>query len=208
MAASGFQRVLESPVATYEEGLQFFRGEGMINETLRRLAQDHDRHGIEYCVVGAVALNQHGYHRFTESIDVLLSPEGLETFRRELIGHGYRPAFQGASRRFRETVRNVPIEVLVAGEYPGDGKPKSVRFEVSGAHVEVIDGIRTVSLTKLIELKLASGMTAPGRLKDLADFQELIRVRDLDAGTAAHLDPLVRDRYLELLAGVDEARRQ
>ena len=36
-----------------------------------------------------------------------------------------------------------------------------------------------LSLPKLIELKLASGMTAPGRLKDLADVQELIWTLEL-----------------------------
>ena len=72
----------------------------------------------------------------------------------------------------------------------------------------LIDGIRTVSLVKLIELKLASGMSAPGRLKDLADVQELIRVRSLDSSVAAHLDPLVRDRYMELFADVELARSQ
>jgi hypothetical protein len=32
--------------------------------------------------------------------------------------------------------------------------------------------VRFVAFEKLIELKLASGMTAPDRLKDLADVQE------------------------------------
>ncbi len=41
--------------------------------------------------------------------------------------------------------------------------------------------IRFVTLEKLIELKLASGMTAPDRLKDLADVQELIKITHLHA---------------------------
>jgi hypothetical protein len=47
----------------------------------------------------------------------------------------------------------------------------------------VIDGIKTVILEKLIELKLASGMTAADRLKDLADVQELIKTKSLDAAS-------------------------
>lgn len=199
---SDFMQILEAPVAAYEEGLRFFRGEGMISETLRRLAADLDEHGIDYCVIGAIALNQHGYHRFTEDIGLLMTPDGLEVFRRELVGHGYRPAFQGASRKFRETERNVPIEVITSGEYPGDGKPKAVRFAQPGEHVVLIDGIRTVTLVRLIEYKLASGMTGRGRLKDLADVQELIRVRHLDASIAGELDATVRGRFLELLADV------
>jgi hypothetical protein len=67
----------------------------------------------------------------------------------------------------------------------------------AAASVE-IDGIKFVTLEKLVELKLASGMTAPDRLKDLADVQELIKVRALPAEFAERLDPYVRAKFLEL----------
>lgn len=180
----------------------------MIQDTLRRLIADLEAHQIEYSVIGAVALNQHGYRRFTEDIDLLLTVEGLEKFRSELVGRGYRPAFNGATRKFRETTQNVPIEIITSGEYPGDGKPKSVQFHDPSEHFVVIDGIRTVDLVHLVELKLASGMTGLARLKDLADVQELIRVRHLDAAFAEQLDSLVADRFRELYAEVAAAREQ
>jgi len=65
-----------------------------------------------------------------------------------------------------------------------------------------IDGIRIVTLEKLIELKLASGMTAPDRLRDLADVQELIKIKELDAEYADRLDPYVREKYVELFHSV------
>jgi len=49
-----------------------------------------------------------------------------------------------------------------------------------------------------VELKLASGMTVPDRLKDLADVQELIKIRALPAEFAERLDPYVREKFLEL----------
>jgi hypothetical protein len=55
-------------------------------------------------------------------------------------------------------------------------------------------------LPKLVELKLASGMTNPGRLKDLADVMELIKVLNLPAHFADQLDPFVRDKFKELYA--------
>jgi hypothetical protein len=67
------------------------------------------------------------------------------------------------------------------------------------------DGVRFVTLEKLVELKLASGMTASDRLKDLADVQELIKVRGLDSEFAEKLDPYVREKYSELLRGVEES---
>ncbi len=208
MATTDFLEILRSPSLSYAEGMEFLRGKGMLNETLRRLAEDLERHGIAYAVVGAIALNQHGYRRFTEDIDILLSPEGLERFREELVGRGYRPAFQGAGRKFRSADHNVPVEVITSGEYPGDGKPKPVEFPRPEEAFTLLDGIRTLPLEKLIELKLASGMTAPDRLKDLADVQELIRVKGLGRDFATRLDPYVRAKFEELARGVAEGSKE
>jgi hypothetical protein len=49
-----------------------------------------------------------------------------------------------------------------------------------------------------IELKLASGMVAPHRGKDLVDVQELIRSAHLSREVSLALDPWVRERFLEL----------
>lgn len=197
--------ILASPDATYDEGLLFFRGKGMMNTTVKRLADDLEKAGIDYCVVGAVALNRHGYRRFTEDIDILLSPEGLQKFHEKCVGRGYRPAFPDARRKFRATAANVPLEVLVSGEYPGDGKPKPVRFPDPQDAFVVIDGVKTLPLTTLIELKLASGMTGAGRLKDLADVQELIRLKNLDGDFAQQLVPYVREKFAELQRDVARA---
>ncbi|HQU82018.1 MAG TPA: hypothetical protein PKY59_02775 [Pyrinomonadaceae bacterium] len=199
-----FQQIIASPVLAYQEGLRFFMGEGTLNETLRRVTKDLENRGIEYSLIGAVALNQHGYRRFTEDIDLLLTREGLEKFQKELVGLGYRPAFEGATKKFRTTQENVTVEIITAGEFPGDGKPKAVVFPNPTENQTEIDGIKTLTLEKLVELKLASGMTAPHRLKDLADVQELIKVKDLKADFAEKLDPFVREKFLELQKAVAE----
>jgi Uncharacterised nucleotidyltransferase len=203
-----FQKIISSPVLAYDEGLRFFMGEGTLNETLRRIVNDFDNRGIEYSLIGAVALNQHGYHRFTEDIDLLVSKEGLEKFQTELIGLGYRPAFEGATKKFRTTQENVTVEMIVAGEFPGDGKPKPVVFPNPQDHQIEIDGVKTLTLEKLIELKLASGMTAPHRLKDLADVQELMKIKNLGAEFANKLNPFVREKFLELQKSVADLFEQ
>ena len=200
-----FQQIIDSPVLAYQEGLRFFMGEGILNETLRRVARDLENCGIEYSLIGAVALNNYGYRRFTEDIDLLLTREGLEKFQKELVGFGYRPAFEGATKKFRTTEENVPVEIIIAGEFPGDGKPKPVVFPNPGENQTEIDGIKTLTLEKLIELKLASGMTAPHRLKDLADVQEIIKIKQLKADFAENLNPYVREKYLELQKAVEES---
>ena len=200
-----FQKIIASPVSAYDEGLRFFMGQGTLNETLRRVVKDLDNHEISYNVIGAVALNNYGYRRFIEDIDLLLTKEGLKKFENELVGLGYRPAFEGATRKFRTTGENVTIEIITAGEFRGDGKPKPVRFPNLNESGIEIDGIKTLFLEKLVELKLASGMTAPHRLKDLADVQEVTKIKSLSADFAKKLNPFVREKFLELQKAVAAA---
>jgi hypothetical protein len=195
----------KSVVDLYAEGLRYFMGQGSINNTLAQLASDLKEHGIDYMVIGAVALLAHGYPRFTEDIDLVLTPEGLEVFHRDLIGRGYVPAFPGAKKKLRSTRDDVTVEVMTTGEYPGDGKPKPVSIPIPSTASTEIDGIRVVTFEKLIELKLASGMTAPHRLKDLADVQELIKIRQLQPEFAEQLDPYVRAKFLELCETIKQS---
>ncbi len=117
---------------------------------------------------------------------------------------GYVPPFPG-SKQLRDAENGVKIEFLVSGDYPGDGKPKPVTFPEPNDVAVVIDGLRCISLPKLIELKLASG-TAPGRRKDLGDVQEIIRYRQLTRDFTDQIDSSVRalfdELWLELQVGV------
>ena len=47
-----FQQIIASPVSAYNEGLRFFMGEGILNETLRRVTKDLENQGIDYNVIG------------------------------------------------------------------------------------------------------------------------------------------------------------
>jgi|SRR5215475_5081687 len=132
MLNTDFQQVLSSPLPAYEEWLHFFDGIGMLKDTLRPLAEDLKKRDIEYNVIGPIALNQHGYRRFTFDIELLLSKEGLEKFHQELVGRGHRPVFEGARKKFRSTDRNVPIKIITAGECPGDGKSNPSAFPILG----------------------------------------------------------------------------
>jgi len=195
-----------SVLDSYAEAQRYFMGEGRLNNALAQLVSDLEEHRIDYLVIGAVALFAHGYPRLTEDIDLVFTAEGLNKFHEQLIGLGYAPAFPGERKRLRSTRDGVRIDVVASGEYPGDGKPKPVRFpNPSEASVE-IDGVRFATLEKLIELKLASGMTASDRLKDLADVQELIKIRGLSRELADKLNPYVREKYLELFTAVERGR--
>ena len=183
------------------EAGRFFMRDDAVHRSLRKVTTELEQMGIPYAVVGGMALVAHGYDRTTVDVDLLLTAEALARVHARLDGLGYLPPFAG-SKDLRDTETGVRIEFLVAGQFPGDGRPKPVAFpDPSTASVE-IDGIRFLSLEKLVELKLASGMTNAGRIKDLADVQELIRVVGLSAGFSDRLDAYVRPKYAELWRAV------
>ena len=101
--------------------------EGDVYETLRNLVAHLESEGLDYAVIGAMALVAHGYRRFTEDVDILLSPEALRHFRKSVEGLG---SFEGAKKTFRDTRTRVKVEFMTSGEYPGDGKPKPVVFPI------------------------------------------------------------------------------
>lgn len=177
-----------------------FEGESAVQQTLLRLTEQLKRLQVPYAIAGGMALFLHGYRRFTEDIDLLVSRESLQKIHEALEGLGYVPPFTG-SKNLRDTESGVRIEFLVAGDYPGDGKPKPVRFPMPEDVSTNLCGISVLQLTKLVELKLASGISSPGRLKDLADVQELIKLMPLSRDFAEGLDPSVRDKFIELWDG-------
>ena len=183
------------------EGSMHFDKENAVHKTLRKITKRLDELGIPYALVGGMAMFFHGYRRFTEDVDLLVSRSSLAELHRQLEGLGYVPPFAG-SKQLRDSEHGVRVEFRVAGDYPGDGKPKAVCFPTPEEASVVIDGVPCLQLDKLIELKLASGMTNPGRLKDLADVQELIRVLKLPADLSTRLNSFVSDKYQELWAGV------
>jgi hypothetical protein len=176
---------------------KFFMQEDPVHKTLHRITAKLEQLSIPYAVAGGMALVGHGYRRTTVDVDILVTSEGLAAIHRHLEGLGYVPPF-GGSKNLRDTSTGVRIEFLVAGQFPGDGKPKPVAFPDPSAVAVDIGGVRYLGLANLIELKLASGMTGKGRRKDLGDVQELIRELSLDKAFAERLDEYVRDMYLEL----------
>ncbi len=172
-------------------------GDANVQRAARRLARLLEEAAIPYAVVGALALNEAGYRRTTVHVDVLLTRAGLATLKGVALGRGYVEKLP-RSKGLRDTENNVVIDVLLAGDYPGDGKPKAVAFPDPALWAVKGSEIAILPVFKLVELKLASGMSAPHRLKDLADVLELIRAAGLPRELTLQLDPSVRDKYEEL----------
>ena len=52
---------------------EFFMAQGPVHKTLRQLARRMPEEGIDYALVGGMALALHGYRRETVGVDILLS---------------------------------------------------------------------------------------------------------------------------------------
>ena len=151
-----------------------------VHLALERLVDRLTELDIPYAIVGDLSLNAYGYQRTTSAVDVLLRREDLESFKKACKN------------------QDIQIDVHLTGEYPGDGKEKPIVFPDPATVAVRGERFSLLPLPTLIELKLASGMTAPHRLRDLADVIELIRVNALAETLAESLHPYVREKFREL----------
>ena len=101
-----------------------------VDETLARLCRRLTEEGIEYALIGGMALVAYGCVRFTNDVDVLTTRDGLTRVHERLVGLEYRPAFPGSRKKLRDTQSGVDIEFITTGEFPGDRKPKPVAFRI------------------------------------------------------------------------------
>jgi hypothetical protein len=187
------------------EGSLHFQGKSEVQKALSRLCKRLNELKIPYAVAGAMALFQHGYRRFTEDVDILVTREGLDAIHAALEGLGYVRLFSN-SKNLRDTEDGVRIDFLVTGQFPGDGKHKPVAFPNPADAAVELNGMRVLDLPKLLELKLASGMTGAGRRKDVGDVQETIKFLKLPKEFAEQLDPYVRALYLELWTEAEQGK--
>ncbi len=154
-----------------------------ILDVARELSQLMREGGIAGAVVGGIAVVLHGHVRTTRDIDVFV--EGaLHNLADLLIARGFTLDLQK-----NEFVREgVPVH-LVTIEQLKQPPRKTVEIE----------GITTVSLEDLIEIKLRSGSSNVLKAQDLADAIGLIRHHRLTAEFARHLDKSLRPTYRRLI---------
>ena len=173
-------------------------GKSPIHAAVARIAKVLSEMNIAFSIAGALAANVHGHVRTTEDVDILLRPEDLARFKERWLGRGWVEQFPG-SKGLRDTVCQVNVDVLLTGDYPGDGMPKPVAFpDPSEANELDPEGIPVLTLKSLLTLKLASGMTAVHRPRDLDDVIQLIRKNQLEQDYAERLNPYVQEKYREL----------
>jgi hypothetical protein len=169
-----------------DEALNLLDQRGSILELAREITALMRREDIPGVVIGGIAVVLHGHLRTTKDIDVFLD-QPLETIADLLIAEG----FQFDAQR-REFVREgVPVHLVTREQL---AKPPRKTIE--------IEGIMTVSLADLIEMKLTSGSENILRAQDLADVIGLIRHNRLTGEFARNLDKSLRSTYRKLVKAI------
>lgn len=177
----------------------FFEGTDPVHVTIRRVADKLQLAGIDYAIVGGMAVNAHNHHRTTADVDFLLRPDDFKEFIRQFVPSEFE-RIPGRPRRFLDPTTDVTFDILVTGRFPGSGKPGPIAFPNPSLVSQEIEGRRVVGLLTLIELKLAAG-----RYQDFGDVVALIRENNLDESFAPKLHSAVRPDFIECL---EERKRE
>jgi hypothetical protein len=197
----GAGRLPAESEARFAEGVaycgRFFMGEAEAQRALYRLTAILEIDDIPYAIIGAFALNEYGHRRVTVDVDLVMREDQLQRFKRKHLGQGYEERVPGTGK-LRDTVHGVDIDILSTGRFPGDDQPKPIAFPDPATTALRGERFALLPVSRFIELKLASGMVAPHRGRDLVDVQDLIRSAGLPAALAEDLHPWVRAKFLEL----------
>jgi hypothetical protein len=191
--------------ANFERALvemgQFAEGDAPPQLAAKKIAMRLEELGIPYVVAGGLAVAANGLMRTTEDVDLILTKEGLEKFKKRWLGVGWVERFKG-SKGLKDAEYQLKVDILTTDEKPGDGKtcpftfpdPETVGEPVSG----IWGGMRMLDLRTVIELKCASWKTAKHRGRDMDDVIRLIKIHGLARDFSAKLHPFVQDMYEEL----------
>jgi hypothetical protein len=178
---------LLNPARLRDEALSLMDGRGAILDTAREISSVLRGSGVSAAVIGGVAVVLHGHWRSTRDID-LLAVSPLDSVAAVLQAHG----FQLDPDR-REFVREgIPVH-LVTPDQAGNAVPRTVEIE----------GVVTVALPDLIEMKLRSGTANLLRAQDLADVIGLIRRHRLTGEFARKLDRPLRPTFRKLARAIE-----
>lgn len=177
---------------------EFFMGESNVQKAVESICSRLSEMKIPYALVGGMAVNRYSVQRNTEDVDILIERAGLDQFKKEWLGRGWVENFKG-SKGVRDAINKVKIDFLLTGEIPGDGKSVPFAFPKPAEVSELDeDGTPVVTLPKLIELKLATGLTVPKRPRDFDDVIRLIEANKLPRNLCNQLHTFVRAKYDEL----------
>ena len=166
-------------------------------EACQRCHQLFAKHSISHAICGGVAVCLHGYQRNTTDVDFIIRSDDSLQIKQLLLDEGFQ--WNEQKKEF-QSQSGVLIQFLVSGEKAGPCCEVEVPEPIGELNIEEIEGLAVVRLSRLIEMKLASGIGNLRRThKDFADVVELIAIRKLDGSFARFLHPSLRETFRQLV---------
>ncbi len=151
---------------------------------------------IPYSVCGGVAVCLHGYQRSTTDLVLIIRPDDSSRVQQILSDAEY--LWNDETAEFRSP-DGIAVQFVMAGKKAGKGSEVSVVEPIGDLNVEQIEGLSVVRLSRLVEMKIACGISNLRRThKDFADVVELIAVRKLESSFARFLHKSLRPTFREL----------
>lgn len=190
------------PALTAQQTFEMLENQSLweLAERVHRLLTDR---GIDYAIVGGMAVCLHGYRRNTVGLDLLLRPEFSADARSQFEADRF--VWSANDREFRSS-SGLPIQLVLTGDKEGPGQPATFPDPSNAEVVTRIEGLNVLSLAELIQSKLACGLGDLRRThKDFADVVELIAFHRLDGSFARKLHESVRAEFRELVQRVEES---
>ena len=166
-------------------------------ETAERCHRGLSDASIPYAICGGVAVCLHGYQRNTVDLDLIIRSEDSQAVQRSLTALGWK--WDDKAAEFQKD-SGVAIQCLVAGQRAGKDSEVTIPEPYGDKNVEIRESLAVVRLSRLIEMKLASGMGNLRRThKDFADVVELIAIRKLDGSFARLIHKSLRQAFRDLV---------
>lgn len=154
-----------------------------------------NRAGVRYLIAGGLAVNAHGYLRFTKDADLVIQliPDNIERAFAALESLGYRPSVPVTAKQFADHAtrtgwirdkgmqvlqlwsdahRETPIDIFVYEPFVFDEEYSNALVKPLYASINV----RFVSIPTLIRMKEAAG-----REQDRIDIEHLRMLLETDA---------------------------
>jgi hypothetical protein len=165
-------------------------------QTLISLSKLLKERSINFTIIGGSARNQYGYSKITEDIDLLVAKEDKDKMLSLPIGY-IRELSHGRGKVFKFHNPETKVEVIYEGEVSGDGK-RGLEYVSPEKISNDIRDVPFLTLKKLIEYKLSSGLYGHMRMKDFDDIYELIRRNNLPETYADVFRDDLKVKYLDL----------
>jgi hypothetical protein len=141
------------------------------------------QHHIRGAIIGGIAVVLNGNLRTTRDVNVWIAGD-LETFADILRDSG--ASYEPVEREF--SLNGIPIHLV----------PDNL-VQPEPQNLMEVDGITTIALADLINMKLRSGLRNLSRAQDIADVIGLIRQHKLSKVFASKIDKKYRADFRKLV---------